>query len=58
MNDPHAVAQIHTLDNVYCWRLRRIGKYENIGLKQLITEPQLKTILTAYFPTDFHVKPH
>ena len=46
------------LDNVFCERLWRSVKYENIDLNQYDTVRQLHTGLTAYFDFYNHVRPH
>ena len=46
------------LDNVFCERLRRSVKYENIHLNQYDTVRQLQTGLTAYFDIYNHERPH
>ena len=46
------------LDNVFCERLWRSVKYENIYLNQYDTVRQLQTGLTAYFDFYNHERPH
>ncbi len=46
------------LDNVFCERLWRSVKYENIYLNQYDTVRQLHTGLTAYFEFYNHERPH
>ncbi len=46
------------LDNVFCERLWRSVKYENIYLNQYDTVPQLHLGLTAYFNFYNHERPH
>ena len=46
------------LDNVFCERLWRSVKYENINLNQYDTVRQLQTSLTAYFDFYNHERPH
>ncbi len=46
------------LDNVFCERLWRSVKYENIYLNQYDTVRQLRTGLTAYFDFYNHERPH
>ncbi|MDE0464593.1 MAG: IS3 family transposase [Caldilineaceae bacterium] len=46
------------LDNVFCERLWRSVKYENIYLNQYDTVPQLQTGLRAYFDFYNHERPH
>ena len=46
------------LDNVFCERLRRSVKYENIYLNQYDTVRQLQTGLTAYFDIYNHESRH
>ena len=46
------------LDNVFCERLGRSVKYENIYLNQYDTVPQLHTGLRAYFDFYNHERPH
>ena len=46
------------LDNVFCERLWRSVKYENIYLNQNDTVPQLQTGLRAYFNFYNHERPH
>ena len=46
------------LDNVFCERLWRSVKYENIYLNQYDTVPQLKNGLTEYFNFYNHDRPH
>ena len=46
------------LDNVFCERLWRSVKYENIYLNQYDTVHQLQTGLTAYFDFYNHERPH
>ena len=51
-------AAAKALDNVFCERLRRSLKYENIYLNQYDTVRQLQTGLTAYFVFYNHERPH
>ena len=46
------------LDNVFCQRLWRSVKYENIYLNQNDTVRQFRTCLTAYFDFYNHERPH
>ncbi len=46
------------LDNVFCQRLWRSVKYENIYLNQYDTIRQLHAGLTAYFDFYNHERPH
>ncbi len=46
------------LDNVFCERLWRRVKYENIYPDQYDTVPQLQAGLSAYFDFYNHVRPH
>ncbi len=46
------------LDNVFCERLWRSVKYENIYLNQYGSVRQLRTGLTAYFDFYNHERPH
>ena len=46
------------LDNVFCERLWRRVKYENIYLNQYDAVRQLHTGLTAYFDFYNHERPH
>ena len=46
------------LDNVFCERLWRSVRYENIYLNQNDTVRQLRTCLTAYFDFYNHERPH
>ena len=46
------------LDNVFCERLWRSVKYENIYLNQYDTVPQLQAGLRAYFDFYNHERPH
>ena len=46
------------LDNVFCERLWRSVKYENIYPEQYDTVRQLRTGLTAYFDFYNHERPH
>ena len=46
------------LDNVFCGRLWRSLKYENIYLNQYATVRQLPTGLNAYFDFYNHERPH
>ena len=46
------------LDNVFCERLWRSVKYENIYLNQYDTVRQLQTGLTAYLDFYNHERPH
>ncbi len=46
------------LDNVFCERLWRCVKYEDIYLNQYDAVRQLHTGLTAYFDIDNHESPH
>ena len=46
------------LDNIFCERLWRSVKYENIYLNQYDTVRQLQTGLTAYFDFYNHERPH
>ena len=45
-------------DNVFCERLRRSVKYENIYPEQYDTVRQLRTELTAYFDFYNHERLH
>ncbi|MCY4090687.1 MAG: integrase core domain-containing protein [Caldilineaceae bacterium] len=46
------------LDNVFCERLWRSVKYENIYLNQYDTVRQLDAGLTGYFDYSNHARPH
>ncbi len=46
------------LDNVFCERLWRSVKYEDVDLNQYDTVRQLRTGLTAYFDFYNHERPH